>query len=723
MAASLRRFRELELREDERDIQYFHECDSAAKANRTNTIQWKAGDPDTRRFMDDNATDLPEDIDPLPFTVTSEDMEHLMCTQTNERDMLHGHVAVEIATQHQIFPRDSSQWIVRTGPAHFAIPDDLHQLEIWKQQMKSDVNAQHIDHEKGGGERNGLPQVAPDVVMMTEENIGATFHASRPNNLDVVGAEQSLAGLDVSRLNAEQFQAFDIIRQHLDQTLAGKSPPPMRSITYGAGGTGKSQVIQTVTAYFDSRNVSRLLLKAAYTGIAASLIKGKTTHYIGQFSFRELDVLSNETRRKLEKIWSNAAYLIIDEFSMISKSFLCRLSRAVSIAVHGARPFSNHSFGGIDVMLFGDLHQFPPVGTKTSESLFYPINPADSDDAKLGRQIYEEFTTVVILRQQYRFQDEVWNGFLQRLRDGKVNDNDVIMLKELVISHPNCPIVDFSSPSWSNAALVTPRHGVCNTWNEAAAYKWCRSSGEQLFICDAEDSIKGRPLDNMERFILLSPKTDGTRQRRRRELPNRIHLARGLKVMVTTNIETDLDVTNGARGEIVDIILHPDEDVDEESPVVKLKYLPSYILVKLHRTRASALEGLGECIIPIEPAMVKMQIRMPTDDGNKTVTRTVTRRQYPMTSAYAFTDYQAQGQTIVYLIVDIAKPPYGRLSLFNVYVALSRGVGRNNIRLLRDFDEEILMQGQVKELVDEDKRLEDLDRDTRQTFRAQSSTT
>lgn len=29
--------------------------------------------------------------------------------------------------------------------------------------------------------------------------------------------------------------------------------------------------------------------------------------------------------------------------------------------------------------------------------------------------------------------------------------------------------------------------------------------------------------------------------------------------MVTNNVETDLDITNGARGEIMDIVLHPDE--------------------------------------------------------------------------------------------------------------------------------------------------------------------
>ncbi|KAJ3729826.1 hypothetical protein C8R42DRAFT_570361 [Lentinula raphanica] len=68
------------------------------------------------------------------------------------------------------------------------------------------------------------------------------------------------------------------------------------------------------------------------------------------------------------------------------------------------------------------------------------------------------------------------------------------------------------------------------------------------------------------------------------------------------------------------------------------------------------------------------------------VSRTVKRKQFPLTLAYAFTDYRAQGQTIVPVIIDIASPPTGALNLFNIYVALSRSSGRDSIQLLRDFD-------------------------------------
>lgn len=73
--------------------------------------------------------------------------------------------------------------------------------------------------------------------------------------------------------------------------------------------------------------------------------------------------------------------------------------------------------------------------------------------------------------------------------------------------------------------------------------------------------------------------------------------------MVTKNIETDLDVTNGARGEIVDIILDSDEPPISNEPVITLKCLPAYILIKMAHTRVTQLEGLEEGIIPLPVAL------------------------------------------------------------------------------------------------------------------------
>ncbi|KAJ7102899.1 hypothetical protein C8R44DRAFT_746870 [Mycena epipterygia] len=113
-----------------------------------------------------------------------------------------------------------------------------------------------------------------------------------------------------------------------------------------------------------------------------------------------------------------------------------------------------------------------------------------------------------------------------------------------------------------------------------------------------------------------------------KDLPNVIEIAIGMKVMVTINIEADLDITNGAWGEIV------------------------------------------------EPP-------------------------------------SSQGQTIPYILVDIAASPTGGLSLFNLYVvALSRSSDRETIHLLRDFDDELFMKSHYPMLLAEDDGLKALNEQT-----------
>ena len=73
-----------------------------------------------------------------------------------------------------------------------------------------------------------------------------------------------------------------------------------------------------------------------------------------------------------------------------------------------------------------------------------------------------------------------------------------------------------------------------------------------------EDTIKNRPLSLRERYLPVEQSTcDG--RRKRKVLSETIELVIGIKVMVTSNIATDLDITNGVRGTDIDIILNPEE--------------------------------------------------------------------------------------------------------------------------------------------------------------------
>ena len=171
-------------------------------------------------------------------------------------------------------------------------------------------------------------------------------------------------------------------------------------------------------------------------------------------------------------------------------------------------------------------------------------------------------------------------------------------------------------------------------------------------------------------------------------------------------------MTNGARGEIVDIILHRDEPPLSNELIVTLNHFPSYILVKMQRTCASQLDRLGEGIISIEVATCNFQIKV-CSNGGKYVTQSVCCHQFPMTAVYGFTDYRSQGQTLPYVIVDITTPPTGRLNLFNLYVALSQSSGRETIQLLRDFDNDLFNKSHDPALLAEYDRLEQRDKITK----------
>lgn len=235
-----------------------------------------------------------------------------------------------------------------------------------------------------------------------------------------------------------------------------------------------------------------------------------------------------------------------------------------------------------------------------------------------------------------------------------------------------------------------------------------------MFVVESEDRIwtkgKWRMLTNAERYA-VAMRLKNAERTRKHDLPPNIEIAKGMKVLVTGNIQTDLDLTNGARGTIIDIVLDPREPPLDDEEVVHLHYLPVYILVKMDKTRASQLEGLEPNIVPLQPLDLTMHIRLQSQQaGGKNVQRTVHRRQLAITGAYALTDYRAQGQTIPFVLVDIASPPTGKLTLFNLYVALSRSHGRNNIRLLRDFDDKVFLQSHNPDLLLEDERLGALDR-------------
>lgn len=238
---------------------------------------------------------------------------------------------------------------------------------------------------------------------------------------------------------------------------------------------------------------------------------------------------------------------------MLSREFLANMSKILATVIEKEDDDEKDQlFGGLNVILVGDFHQFPPVVCRRSAPLFYPNNARfDKTDEIIGREIYEQFKIVVRLKKQIRVLDPVWQDLLQHVRYGTCKEHHITLLHDLIITntHSKYPQIDYDKSPWNSAALVTPRHSVRHAWNTAMAKKKCLSGKRKLFISHALDTIHGQTLSIAERYAVLTKgnrKNDGGEERA--GLPEKVELAIGMQVMVTWNVHTELDIANGARG-------------------------------------------------------------------------------------------------------------------------------------------------------------------------------
>jgi hypothetical protein len=100
-----------------------------------------------------------------------------------------------------------------------------------------------------------------------------------------------------------------------------------------------------------------------------------------------------------------------------------------------------------------------PALPQRAALLYYPNDPRlDHTDAVIGREIYEQFLTVVQLRKQVRVEDAIWEDLLQHVRYGNCKKAHIDLLRSLIVTNPESPKTDYYTEPWKSAVLVTPRH-------------------------------------------------------------------------------------------------------------------------------------------------------------------------------------------------------------------------------------------------------------------------
>jgi len=204
-------------------------------------------------------------------------------------------------------------------------------------------------------------------------------------------------------------------------------------------------------------------------------------------------------------------------------------------------------FGGLNVVICGDFHQFPPVCSRKTAPLYWPASMDDSNEENVGSKLYSKFNKVVILKDQVRVTDIGWLELLRHAHHGTCSADHLLILQSLLLGSCHCLDTDFTCRPWSNTVLVTPQHSVCNQWNIAASKENSIAMKTQLYVSYAEDTIQNQTLTLREQIALeikgnvsTGPKDDRSR------LSDRLLLAVGLKVMVTHNIDTSHQIANGA---------------------------------------------------------------------------------------------------------------------------------------------------------------------------------
>ena len=113
--------------------------------------------------------------------------------------------------------------------------------------------------------------------------------------------------------------------------------------------------------------------------------------------------------------------------------------------------------------------------------------------------------------------------------------------------------------------------------------------------------------------------------------------------------------------------------------------------------------GLNPSIIPIFPSDVKFNIHYRNNPKTQ-----VWRCQYPLCTAYTFTDHKAQGQTLEPVVVDIGPIKKFMVDPFAAYMALSRSRSQHSIRLLWDFNDNIFTRHLSESLWIEDEQLAEM---------------
>lgn len=262
------------------NIQYFHECADKANQEHQKTCALH-GSVFTSIDSGNQCDDELEDTEPIEGEdtmneecISNDDILNIMEQPTTTREIVYAGVAMNIAQEFNFFTDDTYHSVVK-NTAKSASEEDLEKASTWEHYIEESA-IDHSDHPTISRTSDSISSVGMN------NNITESRTACSPSATLSIADQRFLpiesAVLPPSHLNQEQALAFTIISRHIVDLLQGKNPPQLLMVIHGQGGTGKTCLLNAITALFNNLGCAHRLAKTALTGVAASQIGGKTLH-------------------------------------------------------------------------------------------------------------------------------------------------------------------------------------------------------------------------------------------------------------------------------------------------------------------------------------------------------------------------------------------------------------------------------------------------------------
>jgi len=361
----------------------------------------------------------------------------------------------------------------------------------------------------------------------------------------------------------------------------------------GRAGTGKS----TLLDYFRSVTAKNLVVLAP-TGVAAVNIAGQTIHSF--FGFRP-DVTVEKVRRQAKKkaspIYKNLEAIVIDEISMVRADLLDCVDQFLRI--NGRSPGA--PFGGIQMILIGDLYQIPPVVVGHDRALFEQFYDSEFFfDAKVFSEIDVEHLE---LEKIYRQSDADFIGLLNKIRNKTVAGKDLDRLNERVVDDQ----------------LKLPRDAIYLTTTNAMAEERNRTELEKL---------KGKP-------YLFEAEITGEIDPKSYPADKVLELKEKAQVML---------LNNDAAGRWINGTIGTVEAINEDSLEVKLA------------------DGAVEEVLPHKWDVWRFY--WDREARSVAADRVGSFTQYPLRLAWAITIHKSQGKTFNNVVIDLGRGAFASGQLY-----------------------------------------------------------